>query len=95
MSSRDAARAFDHAMRLIARLAISGASATDGAPLASRLDELAARLREGRRLFDETGQVDQAWLRSTIRETAAWLPDEGLPLLAALGRIARAAPPRP
>ena len=76
-------------MKQVARLALSGVSAGDGSPLAPRLDGLAARLRAGRALLDAGSGIDPTWLRETIRDAAQWLPDEGLPLLAALGRIAR------
>jgi hypothetical protein len=85
----DEGRAFDAAMRQIARLALSGLAAADGSPLAPKLDGLAERLRAGRATLDAKGAVDPAWLRDTIRDAAVWLPDEGLPVLAALGRIAR------
>lgn len=78
-------------MKQIARLAISGLSAADGGPLAPRLEALAARLREARSGLQAGGGVDPVWLRETIRDAATWVPDEGLPLLAALGKIARKA----
>lgn len=86
----DVERAFDAAARTVARLALSGATGQDGSPLAPRLDDLGERLRAGRAKYDETGTVDGDWLRETIRSAALWLPDDGLPVLAALGRIARA-----
>lgn len=88
-----AARAFDAAVKLVARLALSGVASADGSPMAARLDDLMARLRAGRAALDSGEGVDAAWLRETIRDTAQWIPDEGLALLAALGRIARATRP--
>ncbi len=89
--SNDAARAFDAAVKQVARLALSGVAAADGSPLAPRLDHLGAQLRLGRAALDAGRGVDPTWLRETIRDAAQWLPDDGLPLLAALGRIARVA----
>ena len=88
--STDVRRAFDTAMKQVARLALSGVAAADGSPLAPKLDSLVTRLRAGRAALDADGGVDPTWLRETIRDAAQWLPDDGLPLLASLGRIARA-----
>jgi hypothetical protein len=41
----------------------------------------------------ERGSVDREWFQRTVRWVVEWVPDTELTLIAALGRIARAAPP--
>lgn len=81
-------------MKEVARLALSGVPAVDGSPLAARLEDLAERLRTGKAALEAGAGIDPTWLRETIRDTANWLPDDGLPLLAALGNIARKTRPK-
>lgn len=40
----------------------------------------------------ESGTVDREWFQKTLRWLVEWVPETELTLVAALGRIARAAP---
>jgi len=53
--------------------------------------QLLASLRAEESAARERGAVDAEWVRRTVREVAAWAPEDDLSLLAALGLIARAA----
>ena len=83
--------AFDRAIGAADRAARPGAATRTGAPAAPRLAELRAELVRARAEAAERGRVDPAWVRDLVRSTADWLADDALPLLAALGAIARAA----
>jgi hypothetical protein len=82
--------AFDQTIAAARRLETQGlrtaAGASAGPELARLLDELVARRAE----LVAGAPFDRAWAGRTVRWVAEWLPDGELPLLARLGRIARA-----
>jgi hypothetical protein len=80
----DLLRAFDRAIAAADR----AARASDTA--AERLATLREELERARAGAAERGQIDPAWIGGLVRSTAEWLPNDALPLLAALGAIARA-----
>jgi hypothetical protein len=82
--------AFDQTIAAVRRLEAQGLRTTAGESaaneLARLLDELVARRGE----LVAGAPFDRAWAGRTVRWVAEWLPDGELPLLARLGRIARA-----
>jgi hypothetical protein len=82
--------AFDQTIATVRRLEAQGlrtaAGASAGPELARLLDELVARRAE----LVAGAPFDRAWAGGIVRWVAEWLPDGELPLLARLGRIARA-----
>jgi hypothetical protein len=63
-----------------------------GEPATSRLKKLQEELTLERARALERGEVDREWFQRTVRELIEWAPETELPLVAALGRIARATP---
>ena len=55
-------------------------------------ERLRADLHAGRAAALEEGGVDPEWVRRTVRWIVEWTPETELPLVAALGAIARASP---
>jgi hypothetical protein len=83
--------AFDRAIAATDGAARRVSPTRTGEPSGPRLATLRDELVRARAAAAERGTVDPAWVRKTVRSTAEWLPDDALPLLAALGAIARAA----
>jgi hypothetical protein len=85
--------AFDAALTLVQRSVASGAKTSDGSSALPQLEKLERELRAQRASALERGNVDRDWFRKTVRWVVEWVPDDELTLVAALGRIVRAAPP--
>jgi hypothetical protein len=85
--------AFDTALTLVERLIASGAKTSEGSSALLQLERLERELRAQRTSALERGNVDRDWFRKTVRWVVDWVPDDELTLVAALGRIVRAAPP--
>jgi hypothetical protein len=85
--------AFDTVLTLVERLIASGAKTSDGSSALPQLERLERELRAQRTSALERGTVDRDWFRKTVRWVVDWVPDDELTLVAALGRIVRAAPP--
>lgn len=63
-----------------------------GEPAASHLEKLEEELKLERARALARGAVDREWFQRTVRDLIEWVPETELTLIAALGRIARAAP---
>jgi hypothetical protein len=68
---------------------IAGESAT------AHLETLQRELTIERARALERGGIDREWFQKTVRDLIEWAPETELSLVAALGRIARAAPTAP
>ena len=87
----DLESAFDTALRHVQRSISSGLKTSAGSSARSQLETLETELRRERTKALETGIVDREWLQKTVRSVVEWVPDTDLTLVAALGRIVRAA----
>jgi hypothetical protein len=67
-------------------------TAIDGESAAPHLRKLEEELKLERARALKRGAIDREWFQKTVRWLIEWAPDSDLPLVAALGRIARAAP---
>ncbi|HWL40818.1 MAG TPA: hypothetical protein VNO75_11330 [Gemmatimonadaceae bacterium] len=85
--------AFDGAIDQVQRAATSGMTTLSGGSALQQLGQLEFRLREERAKALERGAVSRDWVQKTIRWTVEWTPETDITLIAALGRIARLAPP--
>ena len=92
-NGREIEIAFDAAIDQAQRAAAEGMVALDGSPAGERLGQLEFRLQTERTKALERGAVDRDWVQKTIRWVVEWTPESDLTILAALGRIARLAPP--
>ena len=84
--------AFDAALTLVRRLITSGAKTSEGTSALPQLETLERELSAQRASALARGKVDRDWFRKTVRWVVEWVPDDELTLVAALGRIVRAAP---
>lgn len=91
------AAAFDRAIRQVERAIAGDLRTASGEPAVPELEQLRDDLLSKREAALARGEVDAAWVRRTVRWVAGWTPEAELPLLAALGAIARAGrtPPAP
>lgn len=87
------AKAFDSAIGQVQRAAAAGMVTLEGASARTQLDQLEFRLRSERVAALERISVDPEWVQKTIRWTVEWAPESDITILAALGRLARLAPP--
>jgi hypothetical protein len=85
--------AFDKALTQVRRSIASGMKTSDGSSAQPRLEQLERELKEQRTTALDQGKVDREWFQKTVRWVVEWVPDDELTLVAALGRIVRAAPP--
>jgi hypothetical protein len=85
--------AFDKALTLVQRSIASGMKGSDGSSARPQLEKLERELRAEQTSALQRGSLDRDWLQKTVRWVVAWVPDDELKLVAALGQIARAAPP--
>ena len=92
-NGREIEIAFDAAIDQAQRAAAEGMVALDGSPAREQLGQLEFRLQTERAKALERGAVDRDWVQKTIRWVVEWTPESDLTILAALGRIARLAPP--
>jgi hypothetical protein len=86
-------KAFHAALALVDRLLGSGIKTMEGESARPQLEKLEMELKRERANAVERNTVDRVWLQRTIRWVVEWVPDDELTLVAALGRIVRAAPP--
>ncbi len=94
MSEReDIGAAFDGAIDQVRRAAASGMIALNGNPAGEQLRQLEFRLSDERAKAVDRGTVSRDWIQNTIRWTVEWAPESDITIIAALGRIARLAPP--
>lgn len=88
--------AFDAAIAQTRVRTETGMKTATGDDARPQLEKLQQELVSERKNAVATGNIDKDWLQKTVRWVADWAPDADLTLIAALGRIARAAPgPRP
>ena len=87
-------KAFDAALALVERLLRSGMKTIEGESARRQLEKLEMELLRERANAVDLGTVDRAWFQKTVRWVVEWVPDDELTLVAALGRIVRAAPPK-
>ena len=66
---------------------------SDGSSAQPQLETLETELKRERAKALTMGTVDRVWLQKTVRWVVEWVPEKELTLLAALGQIARSAPP--
>jgi hypothetical protein len=66
-----------------------------GKSAAAHLEKLRQELTLERARALERGGFDREWFQKTVRDLIEWAPETELSLVAALGRIARAAPTAP
>jgi len=85
--------AFDAALTLVKRSIASAGKTSEGSSALPQLEKLDRDLTVQRASALERGKVDRDWFRTTVRWVVEWVPDDQLLLVAALGRIVRAAPP--
>ena len=90
MSAPGLLEAFDQAIAAVRRLEATGLRTTSGGPATPELGRLLGELVARRAEVAAGAPFDPAWAGRTVRWVAEWLPDRELPLLARLGRIARA-----
>ena len=84
--------AFDTALTRVRRSIASGMKTSDGRSAQPQLEQLERELKKQRATALEQGKVDREWVQKTVRWVVEWVPDDELTLVAALGRIVRAAP---
>jgi hypothetical protein len=84
--------AFDAAITQSRKCIRAGMKSIAGEPAAPLLEKLEEELRLERARALERGAVDREWFQRTVRDLVEWVPETELTLIAALGRIARAAP---
>lgn len=89
----DLQSAFDKALTQVQQSIASGMEASDGSSALPYLEKLEQELRGQRASSLERGSLDREWFQNTIRWVIEWVPDDELTLVAALGRIVRAASP--
>lgn len=84
--------AFDAAIAQARRNVKAGMKTLAGEPAAAHLEKLEEELKLERARALARGAVDREWFQRTVRDLIEWVPETELTLIAALGRIARAAP---
>jgi hypothetical protein len=87
--------AFDAAIAQTRKSLRAGMKTIGGESAAAHLEKLQQELTVERTRALERGGVDREWFQKTVRELIEWAPETELSLVAALGRIARAAPTAP
>ena len=84
--------AFDAAIAQTRKSFKDGMKTIGGESAAPYLEKLREELTLERTRALERGSVDGEWFQKTVRGLIEWAPETELSLVAALGRIARAAP---
>jgi hypothetical protein len=87
--------AFDAAIAQTRKSLKSGMKTIAGGSAAPHLEKLREELTLERARAVERGGVDREWFQKTVGGLIEWAPETELPLVAALGRIARAGPAVP
>jgi hypothetical protein len=94
-STAELKTAFDAAIAQTRKSLKAGMKTTGGEPATSHLEKLQEELTLERARALERGGVDREWFQKIVRGVLEWAPETELALVAALGRIARAAPIAP
>jgi hypothetical protein len=89
----DLQSAFDAAIGLVDKSVRARMKAADGESAKPQLQKLKEELKVQRTRAAEYGDFDRDWFRGTMRWLVGWVPETDPQLIAAMGRIARAAPP--
>jgi len=89
----DLESAFDKALTQVQRSIASEMKTSGGSSARPQLEKLEREITAQRTKAVEGGTVDREWLQRTVRWVVEWVPDTDMTLVAALGRIARTAPP--
>jgi hypothetical protein len=84
--------AFDAAIAQTRKSIKSGMKAVGGESAGPYLEKLEQELKLERARALARGAVDREWFQRTVRRLIEWVPETELTLIAALGRVARAAP---
>ena len=84
--------AFDAAIKQTQKSIKGGMRAVGGESAVTYLEKLEKELKVERAKALERGAVDREWFQRTVRWLIEWAPETEAALIAALGRIARAAP---
>ena len=87
--------AFDAAIAETRKSIKAGMKTLGGEPAGPHLEKLEEDLKLERARALTRGTVDREWFQKTVRWLIEWAPETELALIAALGRIARAAPSAP
>jgi hypothetical protein len=85
--------AFDAAIAAVNNSVRARMKAADGESAEPQLRKLGQELKDQRESAVERGDIDREWFQRTMRWLVGWLPETEPKLIAAMGRIARAAPP--
>ena len=84
--------AFEAALMHVERSLARGMKTMNGDSAKPQLERLERELRLQRDQARNRGTVDRGWFQRTVRWVTEWIPDTEITLIAALGRIIRAAP---
>jgi hypothetical protein len=87
--------AFDAAIAQTRKSIQTGMTTIRGEPAGPYLEKLEEELKLERPQALTRGAADREWFQRTVRGLIEWVPETELTLIAALGRIARAAPTLP
>jgi hypothetical protein len=87
--------AFDAAIAQGQKSIKAGMKAVAGEPARPYLEKLVKELKLERARAVKRGGIDREWFQKTVRGLVEWMPETELTLIAAFGRIARAAPTIP
>lgn len=85
--------AFEAALMHVERSLAGGMKTMKGDSARPQLERLERELRLQRDQARSRGTLDRDWFQQTVRWVTEWVPDTEITLIAALGRIIRAAPP--
>lgn len=94
-STAELKTAFDAAIAQTRKSLKAGMKTIGGEPATPHLEKLQEELALERARALERGGVDREWFQKIVRGVLEWAPETELALVAALGRIARAAPIAP
>lgn len=92
-SNSELSQAFDAAIGQVGKCKRDNMKALAGESAEPYLQKLEEELRAERERAVLRGTVDRNWFQTTVRGLVEWVPENDLSLIAALGRIVRAAPP--
>jgi hypothetical protein len=84
--------AFDAAIAQAQKSIKTGMKTLAGEPAGPYLTKLKEELLLERARAVKRGAIDREWFQRTVRGLVEWVPETELTLIAAMGRIARAAP---
>lgn len=93
MNQEELLQGLDAAIAAVRRLESDGLRTVHGAAADDELRRLREELTARRTEVAAGAALDREWVGRTVRAVAKWIPDRELPLLARLGRIARAVNP--